>query len=178
MGFMARTLQGLTKMELAELLFLKPKPLQTMTPKRTERIHRQNQFLTLLFKGHITFTEAARQVGISRNQAYHWFAKWKQQEGYEIDREWWQLYNRLLDESPEKAFEGLTRLKYRMTPQRIEEDITSTHTERIFKVELSSRVLSNETCNNSQLSPMNHTINKPNSTKDATPIVTEQHSQA
>jgi len=93
---------------------------QNVTPKRIARLQKQNQFLTLLFQGHITFTEAAREIGISRRQAYRWFQKWKLNEGLEIDREWWQLFNQLLDESPEKAFEGLTRLKYRMTPDKLE----------------------------------------------------------
>jgi len=110
-----------------ELLMLPaPEQTQNVTPKRIARLEKQNKFLTLLFQGHITFTEAAREIGISRRQAYRWFQKWKLNEGLEIDREWWQLFNQLLDESPEKAFEGLTRLKYRMTPDRIqlEEKIT------------------------------------------------------
>jgi transposase-like protein len=104
--------------ELPQLLGLK-KP-QNVTPKRIARQQKQAEFLKLLFQGHITFAEAARQIGIGRRQAYRWFAKWKEDEGLEIDREWWQLYLRMLDESPEKALECLTRLKYRMTPDKIQ----------------------------------------------------------
>ena len=112
-------------MELSDALCL-PKTTQNVTPKRIARLEKQNHFLTLLFQGHITFTQAAQQIGISRRQAYRWFQQWKLNEGNEIDREWWQLYNRLLDESPEKAFEGLTRLKYRMTTEKTEQKINIT----------------------------------------------------
>ena len=107
-------------MELAELLFLKPKSALIGTPKSIARQHKQDELIKILFMGHITFTEAARQLSIPRRTAYRYFQKWKEQEGLEIDREWWQLYSKLYNKNEEKAFEGLTRLKYRMTPDKIE----------------------------------------------------------
>ena len=106
---------------LVESLGLKPKPIQNVTPKRKTTQQLTDQLLTLLFKGHITFTEAANQIGITRQRAYRLWNRWKQtEEAQQIDNEWWNLYLTVKDQNPEKALECLTRLKYRLTTEKVE----------------------------------------------------------
>ena len=104
--------------ELPELLGLKP--AQNCTPKRLARQLKQDEFIKTLFTGQTTFQDACIQHGISRRTGYTWFSQWKEREGLQVDMAWWQLCNLLKRTNPEKAFEGLTRLKYRMTPDKIQ----------------------------------------------------------
>lgn len=98
-----------------------PKPTQTVTPKRKTVQEKTDQLIEHLFHGHKTFTQAAKEIGVSRKTAWTYFTKWKESsEAQLVDTEWWALYLRLKDENPEKALECLTRLKYRMTTEHRE----------------------------------------------------------
>jgi hypothetical protein len=102
---------------------------QNVTPKRVTIQEKTDQLIDLLFRGHKTFTQAAKEIGVSRKTAWTYFTRWKEtSEAQLVDTEWWALYLRLKDDNPEKALECLTRLKYRMTTEKkeIEKTINKT----------------------------------------------------
>ena len=103
-------------------------PLQTVTPKRKTQLELTDQLIEALFQGHKTFSQACKDLGLSRPRAYRLWNKWKEnQEAQLIDTEWWDLYLTVKQENPDKALECLTRLKYRMITQKaeIKQDITA-----------------------------------------------------
>ena len=95
--------------------------LQTITPKRKTQIELTDQLIDLLFHGHKTFSQASKELGLTRPRAYRLWNKWKQStEAQLVDTEWWDLYLKVKQENPEKALECLTRLKYRMITEKHE----------------------------------------------------------
>ncbi len=110
------------------------KALQNNTPKQQEIQDRTDALLKLLFQGRKNFTKIAEIIGVSRNQAYEYWRRWKQsEEADQVDWEWWTLYRRLKRVNPTKALECLTRIKYRMTTEKTElkADIREIHLEWI-----------------------------------------------
>ena len=100
--------------------------LQNVTPHDEQEAHIVDQLVKLLFDG-TTFSDACKQTGISRPRGYRYFNHWKQtEEAYRIDAEWWALFNYLKATNPVKAFDGLTRIKHRMTTEKVD---VAQHTE-------------------------------------------------
>lgn len=98
---------------------------QTDTPRRRTRQEKIDLLIKLIFQGHKSFTQIAREVGVSRRTAYRYWHRWKQtEEAQHVDWEWWALFNKVRDSKPEKALECLTRIKHRMTTEKVEENIT------------------------------------------------------
>ena len=95
--------------------------LQTVTPKCQTKQELTDQLVEKLFKGHKTFSQACKELNISRPRGYRLWEAWKQSdEAQLVDCEWWDLYLTVKQDNPEKALECLTRLKYRMTTEKRE----------------------------------------------------------
>jgi hypothetical protein len=97
------------------------KALQNITPTQQEIQDRTDKMLKLVFQGQKNFTQIAIELGVSRNQAYEYWRRWKDtEEASQVDWEWWNLYRKLKRKNPAKALECLTRIKYRMTTEKME----------------------------------------------------------
>ena len=97
------------------------------TPKRPSRKVLTDRLVGLIFYGHTNMTQNAQTLGIGRTTAYRYWNQWvASEEAQQIDVEWWAAFHQLKQKSPVKAFEGITRLKMRKMPQKIEakEEIT------------------------------------------------------
>lgn len=95
--------------------------IQTDTPRRQTRQQITDNLIRLIFQGRHNFSEIAKELGVSRKTAYRYWEKWKQtEEAQAVDWEWWNLYNQVRVVNPEKALECLTRIKYRMTTEKLE----------------------------------------------------------
>ena len=98
-----------------------PTLIQNETPKKLSKREQTNRLVTLIFDGKTNMTENAKTLGIGRATAYRYWNSWIQsEEAQQLDMEWWATFKQLKEQSPIKAFEGLTRLKFRRTPQKIE----------------------------------------------------------
>ena len=107
-------------MQLEEALCI-PKALQKMTPCKIKKQQRIDKMLQLIYDGETDFTKISEAIGVSRNQAYKYWNHWLQtEEAAKINAEWWSEYLHQKQEGTPKAFEGLTRIKYRMTKEKIE----------------------------------------------------------
>jgi hypothetical protein len=107
---------------------------QNGTPKRISRQQKTDNLIKLIFAGHTDFTENAKTLGISRRTVYRYWDRWKQsEEAQQIDSEWWALYNTVKQDNPTKALECMTRIKHRMTTEKLEvnEQVTSKHVEEL-----------------------------------------------
>lgn len=92
-----------------------------MTPKRKTQLELTDALITKLFKGHTSFSEACKQLGLTRQRGYRLFDKWKQtEEARAVDYEWWSLYEKVKADNPEKALECLTRIKHKMIVEKAE----------------------------------------------------------
>jgi len=108
------------KLALPLLLVSELKMAQNGTPKKISRQEKIDALVTIIFKGETNFTKACQKAGLPRRTGYRYWNKWKQsEEVQQVDLEWWALANKLKDEYPEKAFEGLTRLKTKMIPTQL-----------------------------------------------------------
>lgn len=95
--------------------------VQNGTPKSLTKQELTDNLIELLFKGHKTFSEACKELGLTRNRGYRLWNAWKEsEEARQIDCEWWDLYLTVKQENPDKALECLTRLKYRMITEKKE----------------------------------------------------------
>ena len=111
-------------MELSEALFIQEKPLQkvTTTPLKFKRQQRYDKTIDLMLHTDKSITTIAQEVGISRKTLYVYWNEWKQtEEAAEIDRRWHRVGSKLddADDLPSE-FQGLTRVKVRMTTERTE----------------------------------------------------------
>jgi len=106
--------------------------LESLTPKQAIIQQRTDQMLKLLFQGHMTFTKIAEAIGVERTVAYDYWNAWKKtEEASALDWEWWELYNRVKENNPDKALECLTRLKYKMIVEKIETKTEITSEEKV-----------------------------------------------
>jgi len=107
-------------MELNEALCL-PKTIHKVTPCKISRQARIDKMVKLIFNGETDFTQISKQIGVSRKQAYTYWSIWlESDEAKQVTAEWWAEYKRLKAEGSPKAFEGITRIKYRMTTEKHE----------------------------------------------------------
>jgi len=94
---------------------------QNETPKRLSKKKLTDKLVGLIFNGQTNMTENAETLGIGRTTAYRYWNQWvTSEESQQIDVEWWANYQHLKRKAPIKAFEGLTRLKTRKMPHKIE----------------------------------------------------------
>jgi hypothetical protein len=94
---------------------------QNETPKKLSKRQKIDKLVALIFSGKTNMTENAEAVSISRTTAYRYWNKWlDSEEAQQVDIEWWAMFKKLKQKSRVKAFEGLTRLKYRKTPEKHE----------------------------------------------------------
>jgi len=94
---------------------------QIGTPKRLSKQRLTDKLVSLIFNGKTKMTENAKTLGIGRTTAYRYWNQWvDSEESQQIDVEWWASFKTLKKKSPVKAFEGLTRLKLRKMPQKVE----------------------------------------------------------
>ena len=105
---------------------------RTETPKRLSKRKLTDQLVALIFNGKTNMTENAETLGIGRATAYRYWNSWvESDEAQQLDLEWWSMFITLKHKSPVKAFEGLTRLKVRKTPAKLESketiDVTTRH---------------------------------------------------
>jgi transposase-like protein len=97
------------------------KALQNTTPREQSIQERTDEMVRLIFQGKKNFTEIAQELGVARSTLYDDWNRWKQtEEAKQVDWEWWSLYKRLKRVNPSKALECLTRIKYRLTTEKIE----------------------------------------------------------
>jgi transposase-like protein len=102
----------------------------TTTPAKTRQQERKDKTIDLMLNSDLSVTNIAKQIGISRKTLYNYWAEWQQtEEAVQINRKWHRLCKALEEDNMEKAFEGLTKIKVRMTTEKTElkEDITETH---------------------------------------------------
>ena len=119
---------------------------RTETPKRLSKRKLTDQLVTLIFSGKTNMTENAETLGIGRATAYRYWNQWvESEEAQQLDLEWWSMFINLKHKSPIKAFEGLTRLKIRKTPQKIQQDvkgeIKTEHTETSILIQRYEEVI-------------------------------------
>ena len=94
---------------------------QIGTPKEQSKQEITDQLIRLVFQGKKNFSEIAQELGIGRTTAYTYWNDWKHtEEAAQVDWEWWSLYRRLKRVNPAKALECLTRIKYRLTTEKLE----------------------------------------------------------
>ena len=97
------------------------KALQNTTPREQSIQERTDEMVRLIFQGKKNFTEIAKDLRVARSTLYDDWNRWKQtEEAKQVDWEWWSLYKRLKRVNPSKALECLTRIKYRLTTEKIE----------------------------------------------------------
>ena len=95
--------------------------IQNLTPNQQEQQALTDKLVKLVFQGRKTFTDIAKELGVSRITAYTYWNNWKlTEEAQQVDWEWWNLYRKLKRQNPAKALECLTRIKYRMTTEKHE----------------------------------------------------------
>jgi transposase-like protein len=102
----------------------------TTTPAKTRQQERKDKTIDLMLNSDLSVTNIAKQIGISRKTLYNYWAEWQQtEEAVQINRKWHRLCKALEEDNMEKAFEGLTKIKVRMTTEKTElkEEITETH---------------------------------------------------
>jgi transposase-like protein len=110
---------GTKQTELTQADFYPTKQIET--PRRQSRQEITDNLIRLIFQGRHNFSEIAKELGISRATAWRYWTRWKQtEEAQAVDWEWWNLYNQVRVVNPEKALECLTRIKYRMTTEKLE----------------------------------------------------------
>ena len=100
---------------------------QTLTLREQTQQELTDKLIRLVFQGKKNFSEISNDLGISRTTAYKYWNDWKRtEEAQQVDWEWWSLYRRLKRVNPSKALECLTRIKYRLTTEKVElkEEIT------------------------------------------------------
>lgn len=110
------------------------KALQNVTPKEQTTQELTDKLVRLVFQGKKNFSEIAHDLGISRPTAYRYWNDWKRtEEASQVDWEWWSLYKRLKRVNPAKALECLTRIKYRLTTEKLEVTQTNINIEAQVK---------------------------------------------
>jgi predicted DNA-binding protein YlxM (UPF0122 family) len=100
-----------------------PEKLQkeTPTPAKLKRQQRKDKTIDLMLNTDLEVQEIAQQIGITRKTVYVYWNEWKQtEEAIHIDRKWHHRCQALEETNPEKAFEGLTKIKVRMTTEKLE----------------------------------------------------------
>lgn len=108
-------------MELNEALCIPANSTHKVTPCKLRRQERIDKMLKMIFDGETDFTKIAEAIGVSRKQAYKYWDIWLQsEEAKQVTVEWWAEYKRLKHQCSPKAFEGITRIKYRMTTEKHE----------------------------------------------------------
>jgi transposase-like protein len=111
-----------------EIIAKAMKSTQNRTPCKKRKQERIDHMLRLIFHGKTDFTEIAQEIGVSRSQAYKYWGEWsKTEEASQVNVEWWAEYKRLKEAKSPKAFDGLTRIKYRLTTEKL--NVKSEHTE-------------------------------------------------
>jgi transposase-like protein len=111
-----------------------PEKLQkvTPTPAKLKRQQRKDKTIDLMLNTDYDVQEIAEQIGITRKTVYVYWNEWKQsEEAIHIDRKWYSRCNALEETNPEKAFEGLTKIKVRMTTEKKEIDKKLTLTKNV-----------------------------------------------
>jgi transposase-like protein len=108
-----------------------PETLQkvTTTPAKIKRQERKDKTIDLMLNSDDSITDIAKQVGITRKTLYVYWNEWQQtEEAAKINRKWHSLCKYLEENNPEKAFDGLTKVKVRMTTEKkeIEKSVTLT----------------------------------------------------
>lgn len=94
---------------------------QNETPKRLSKRQQTDRLVTLIFSGKTNMTQNAKTLKIGRATAYRYWSAWiESEEAQQLDVEWWASFKTMQKKSPVKAFEGLTRLKTRKMPQKVE----------------------------------------------------------
>jgi hypothetical protein len=94
---------------------------QIETPKRLSRQQLTDKLVALIFTGKTDMTANAKTLGIGRATVYRYWNKWTEsEEAQQVSIEWWAMFRTLKRKSPIKAFEGLTRLKFKAMPEKIE----------------------------------------------------------
>lgn len=94
---------------------------QNGTPKKLSKRQKIDKLVSLIFSGKTNMTKNADIIGIGRRTAYRYWNQWvESEEAQQVDIEWWAQFNQLKKKSPIRAFEGLTRIKIRKTPHKME----------------------------------------------------------
>jgi len=97
---------------------------QNVTPKKVARQERVETVALNIFNGITSFTELAKLLGVNRRTIYRDWRLWiDSHEIDKVDAEWWALFKRLKEDNPEKAFDGLTRLKIKQTKELSEIEV-------------------------------------------------------
>jgi transposase len=97
------------------------KTLLNITPAEAARQDRIERFISALFVDGLNFKDACQKIGISRPTGYEYFNEWKaNDEVLKVDRVFWRLIRQLEEENPEKVLDALTRLKTKLTPNRVD----------------------------------------------------------
>lgn len=123
-------------MELSEALQIPLNNTQKVTPNKIRRQQRIDKMLTLIYNGQTDFTQIAEEIGVSRKQAYKYWNSWlHSEEAAQVNAEWWAEYKRQKAEGSPKAFDGITRIKYRMTTEKHEVNATVKSIKLEWKVE-------------------------------------------
>lgn len=108
-------------MELSEALQIPTTNTQKVTPCKLRRQQRIDKMLKLIYDGQTDFSKIAEEIGVSRKQAYKYWHQWvDSEEAAQVNAEWWAEYKRQKKAGSPKAFEGITRIKYRMTTEKRE----------------------------------------------------------
>lgn len=112
------------------------KSTQKVTPNKLRKQQRIDTMLSLIYNGHTDFTEIAETIGVSRKQAYKYWNSWLQsEEAAQVNAEWWAEYKRQKAAGSPKAFDGITRIKYRMTTEKHEVNATVKAIKLEWKIE-------------------------------------------
>ena len=86
------------------------KKQQNTTPHKQTVIERRQKLIDGIIKGK-TISQLAKELNVDRCTLYRDFDVWIQtEESQYLHQEWIHLYQKLKQDNPEKAFDGLTKL--------------------------------------------------------------------
>lgn len=99
---------------------------QNGTPKKVSKQEKIEQLVVAIYLGNTNFTKLAEKLNVSRRTAYRYWNEWKRSHELDhVDAKWWALENKLESDNPEKAFDGLTKIKLKAMKEQAEIDIKS-----------------------------------------------------